>query len=214
MPVAVVCTKINLGWKGLRARAMVFTGERILSDKAGERQYSPRARQTATDNYVYRLSRALKNRLQRAHQGTDSDAKLRHSPVMPAAEKYICLFMRHQTTSFPMGWNLRCSYQVRSTSVEGLRGKVPVRRLCECLVYLYVLVMESVHDWKMDENIESLIEEVEKRPAIYNKTLREYAYINIKKQLWQEVCAAVVPNWSSLEGENKTRVGKFTQTLL
>jgi hypothetical protein len=36
---------------------------------------------------VYRLSGALKNRLQRAHQGTDSDAKLRHSPGMPAAEK-------------------------------------------------------------------------------------------------------------------------------
>ena len=66
----------------------------------------------------------------------------------------------------------------------------------------------------MDENIETLIEEVEKRQAIYNKTLKEYANINIKKQLWEEVCAAVIPNWSGLEGENKTRAGKFTQTPL
>jgi Zn/Cd-binding protein ZinT len=33
----------------------------------------------------------------------------------------------------------------------------------------------------MDENIETLIKEVEKWPAIYNKTLIEYANLNIKK---------------------------------
>jgi len=49
-----------------------------------------------------------------------------------------------------------------------------------CFV-LYVLFMETVHNWIMDENTETLIEEVEKRPAIYNKTLKEYANINIKK---------------------------------
>jgi hypothetical protein len=74
--------------------------------------------------------------------------------------------------------------------------------------------METVHNWIRDENIETLIEEVEKRPAIYNKTLKEYENINIKKQLWGEVCAAVILNWSALEGENKTRAGKFTQILL
>jgi len=66
----------------------------------------------------------------------------------------------------------------------------------------------------MDENNETLIEEVEKRQAIYNNTLKEYANINIKKHLWEEVCAAVIPNWSGLEVENKTRACKFTQTLL
>jgi hypothetical protein len=39
--------------------------------------------------------------------------------------------------------------------------------------------METVHNWIMDENTETLIEEVEKRPAIYNKTLKECANINI-----------------------------------
>jgi hypothetical protein len=67
----------------VRARAMVLTGESTLSDTSEARQYCPRARQTAADNFVYGLSGVLKNRLQR----TDWDAKLRHSPGMPAAEK-------------------------------------------------------------------------------------------------------------------------------
>ena len=66
---------------------MVSTGERTLSDTSGARQFCPRAQQTAADNYVYGLSGVLKSRLERAHQGTDSQAKLRHSPGMPAAEK-------------------------------------------------------------------------------------------------------------------------------
>jgi hypothetical protein len=76
----------------VRARAMVLTGERSLSDTSGARQYCPRARQTAPDNYVYWLSSALKNRLQRAHQRTDWDAKLRHSPGMPAAETHKLVY--------------------------------------------------------------------------------------------------------------------------
>jgi hypothetical protein len=50
---------------------MVLTGERTLSDTSEARQYCPRAQQTAADNYVYGLSVALKNRLQRAHQRTE-----------------------------------------------------------------------------------------------------------------------------------------------
>jgi hypothetical protein len=67
---------------------MMLTGERTLSDTSGARQYCPRARQTAADNYVYGLSAALKNRLQRADRSKVSGAKLRHSPGMPAAEKH------------------------------------------------------------------------------------------------------------------------------
>jgi hypothetical protein len=46
----------------VRARAVVLTGERTLSDTSGARQNCPRARQTAPDSYVYGLSGALKNR--------------------------------------------------------------------------------------------------------------------------------------------------------
>jgi hypothetical protein len=76
----------------LRARAMVLTGERTLLDTSGARQYCPRARQTAPDIYVYGLSAALKNILQHTHQRTDSDAKLRHSPGMQAAEKHKLVY--------------------------------------------------------------------------------------------------------------------------
>jgi hypothetical protein len=71
---------------------MVLTGERTLSDTSGARQYCPRARQTAPDDYVFGLSGALKNRLQRADQSTVSDAKLRHSPGMPATEKHKLVY--------------------------------------------------------------------------------------------------------------------------
>jgi len=71
---------------------MVLTGQRTLSDTSRARQKCPQARQTAADNYVYRLSRDLENRLQRAHQGTDSDAKLRHSPGMPAADHQMLIY--------------------------------------------------------------------------------------------------------------------------
>jgi hypothetical protein len=67
---------------------MMLTGERTLSDTLGTRQLCPRAWQTAADNYVYRLSGVLKNRLERAHRGTGSNTKLRHPPGMTAAEKH------------------------------------------------------------------------------------------------------------------------------
>lgn len=66
----------------------------------------------------------------------------------------------------------------------------------------------------MDENVENLIEEVEKRPAIFNKSLKEYSNINLKKKLWEEVCVAVIPNWNDLGGEDKTKTGKAFSKLL
>jgi hypothetical protein len=58
---------------------------------------------------------------------------------------------------------------------------------------------------EMDENVETLIEEVKKRPAIYDKTLKEYANTNIKKNFGGEVCSAVVSNLKDLEGDLKTK---------
>ncbi|KAF6213065.1 hypothetical protein GE061_010779 [Apolygus lucorum] len=59
----------------------------------------------------------------------------------------------------------------------------------------------------MDESAELLIESVEARPALYNKALKDYANANIKKILWEEVCEQVVPNWSALHGEERSKVG-------
>jgi hypothetical protein len=109
----------------LRARAMVLTGERTLSNMSGARQYCPRARQTAADNYVYRLSSALKNRLQRAHQGTDSDAKLRHSAGMPAAKKDKLVY---ETPNYVIShaaarWYHFTTVNNRDSSVRGYHDK-------------------------------------------------------------------------------------------
>jgi len=46
--------------------------------------------------------------------------------------------------------------------------------------------------------IENLIGEIEKRPALYKKQLKEYSDINLKKKLWEEVCEAVIPDWNEL----------------
>lgn len=60
-----------------------------------------------------------------------------------------------------------------------------------------------------DELIETLIEEIEKRPALYKKSLKEYSDVNIKKNLWLEVCEAVVPGWNQFDSQEKTKQGRY-----
>ncbi|GLV33334.1 hypothetical protein CBL_08604 [Carabus blaptoides fortunei] len=55
--------------------------------------------------------------------------------------------------------------------------------------------------------ITNLIEEIEKRPALYKKSLKEYSDANLKKKLWVEVCEVVVPDWNVLSAEDKTKEG-------
>jgi hypothetical protein len=38
------------------------------------------------------------------------------------------------------------------------------------------------------EDIEKLIWEVDRRPPLYNKNLKEYSDRNLKDKLWQEIC--------------------------
>nr|CAH7752070.1 unnamed protein product [Callosobruchus chinensis] len=45
----------------------------------------------------------------------------------------------------------------------------------------------------IEMSIENLIE-VEKRPALYKKSLKEYSDLNDKRKLWEEVCQAVIPS--------------------
>jgi hypothetical protein len=49
-----------------------------------------------------------------------------------------------------------------------------------------------------DQSIEKLIEEVEKRPGLYLKSLKEYSDTNHKKKLWEEVCTDLIENWNGL----------------
>ncbi|KAK7868315.1 hypothetical protein R5R35_013899 [Gryllus longicercus] len=57
-----------------------------------------------------------------------------------------------------------------------------------------------------DEDIDSelVINEVEKRPALFNKTLKDYSDANLKSKLWEEVCLNVLSTiWGQLSTEKK-----------
>jgi hypothetical protein len=54
-----------------------------------------------------------------------------------------------------------------------------------------------------DQGIVKLIDETEERPALYNKTLKEYLDNNLKKKLWLEVCEAVLKDWNGKTGQQK-----------
>ena len=57
------------------------------------------------------------------------------------------------------------------------------------------------------QDIEKLILEVERRPPLYNKQLKEYRDRNMKYKLWYEVYESVVTNWSELPAEQKSEKG-------
>ena len=54
------------------------------------------------------------------------------------------------------------------------------------------------------EDIEKLIWEVERRPHLYNKKLKEYSDRNLKDKLWYELYESVVMNCSELPAEQKS----------
>jgi len=56
----------------------------------------------------------------------------------------------------------------------------------------------------VETSIENLIEEIEKRPALYKKQLKEYSDINLKEKLWEEVCEVVIPDWNEKTKEGKS----------
>lgn len=70
---------------------------------------------------------------------------------------------------------------------------------CENISIMASLIVET--------SIVKLIEEVEQRPALYKKSLKEYSDANVKKKLWLEVCEAVVVDWNQLSAEDKTNKG-------
>jgi len=55
---------------------------------------------------------------------------------------------------------------------------------------------------------EILISEIQKRPALYDCSLKEYSDKVLKDRLWGEVCEGVVSEWSQLDGPEKREKGK------
>jgi hypothetical protein len=65
-----------------------------------------------------------------------------------------------------------------------------------------VMAFKEVYD------CEILILEIEKRPALYDCSIKEYSDKGFKDRLWGEVCEAVVTEWSQLDGPEKRGKGK------
>jgi hypothetical protein len=57
------------------------------------------------------------------------------------------------------------------------------------------------------EDTKELILEVERRPPLYNKKLKEYSDRNLKDKLWYEIYESVVTNWRELPAEQKSEKG-------
>lgn len=55
---------------------------------------------------------------------------------------------------------------------------------------------------------ERLIVEVEKRPTLYDKGIKEYNDKAVREKLWKEVCESIIPNWNELNTHSKDRTGK------
>lgn len=58
-----------------------------------------------------------------------------------------------------------------------------------------------------NEKVEELIDEVQKRPALYKKDLKQYSDINVKKRLWEEVCEVLISNWAELSVNERKEQG-------
>ena len=55
---------------------------------------------------------------------------------------------------------------------------------------------------------EVLITVIERSPALYDCSLKEYSDKSLKEKLWGEVCEAVEVEWSQLDGAEKREKGK------
>ncbi|XP_062525718.1 uncharacterized protein LOC134199257 [Bombyx mori] len=70
---------------------------------------------------------------------------------------------------------------------------------------------ESVSNAEYESLSQKIIVEVQKRPALYDTTLRQYSDRNVKNKLWEEVYHNVVNNWMTLSEAEKKKKGSTIQ---
>lgn len=69
---------------------------------------------------------------------------------------------------------------------------------------------ESVSNETEYESLsQKIIVEVQKRPALYDTTMRQYSDRNTKSKLWEEVFQHVVDNWMTLSEAERKKKSKF-----
>jgi hypothetical protein len=66
----------------------------------------------------------------------------------------------------------------------------------------------TVMAFKEVYSCEILISEIANHPALYACSKKEYSDKVLKDRLWGEVCEAIVPEWSQLNGPEKRKKGK------
>lgn len=64
--------------------------------------------------------------------------------------------------------------------------------------------MDYDSDWT-----ERFIHSIELRPALYDKSLKEYADRHVNKEKWNEVCQDMFENWDSLSSGEQTIKGRY-----
>jgi hypothetical protein len=60
-----------------------------------------------------------------------------------------------------------------------------------------------------DQSTEKLMDEMEKRPALYLKSMKEYSDTNHKKKFWEQVCTALIENWNGWLLKRKKTEGNY-----
>lgn len=55
---------------------------------------------------------------------------------------------------------------------------------------------------------EKFIVEVEKRPALYDQSLKDYANRDKKTRLWNEIGNELYENWDDLSNEERNKLGR------
>jgi hypothetical protein len=63
-----------------------------------------------------------------------------------------------------------------------------------------------------DQSTEKLMEEMEKGPALYLKSMKEYSDTNHKTKFWEEVCTALIENWNGLDPEERKKMKAIIYT--
>lgn len=71
-------------------------------------------------------------------------------------------------------------------------------------------VILSAVAMSVDLDVDLFIAEIQKRPALYDKSLQEYAEKNIKDKLWAEVCEVMLENWKTMTPQEKREKSKLT----
>lgn len=63
-------------------------------------------------------------------------------------------------------------------------------------------------------DVDFLISLIEKRPVVWDTSNEHYKNKFIKQDAWKDVCKSLFPNFEEKENNEKTKLGKYTNTFI